>query len=253
MKKTILAALFFVAMPVYADEQMNKPSWVQVSSDLASMHYLPGKVAMTSRNSLLWLWPKGTPAGLKNLTPGSAFSPLLLGAMDYFARVNGLPWSNSSLHWDEGKNLTRLYAAVLSAWKQGDTAPKPFVWVRVRKAEPETLRIWKYDPQTNTGRWVLKSLANTGVAGAATPDGTWPVYARFASTQMTGCFPNGECYDDPDVRYVNYFLDGRAVHYYPRARYGFPQSNGCVELPLSAAKKAFALIHVGTPVTVQQG
>ena len=75
-------------------------------------------------------------------------------------------------------------------------------------------------------------------------------YVRFPSTRMTGCFPHGECYNDPDVRFVNYFWDGRAVHCFPRLAYGFRQINGCVELPLKTAQRAYGLIHIGTPVTV---
>ncbi|MBU2741532.1 L,D-transpeptidase [Acidithiobacillus albertensis] len=103
---------------------------------------------------------------------------------------------------------------------------------------------------TNSGKWILHSLTNTGVPGANTPNGTWAVYARFPSTRMTGCFPHGECCNDPDVRFVNYFWDGRAVHYFPRLAYGFRQSTGCVELPLKAAQRAYGMIHIGTPVTV---
>jgi len=44
-----------------------------------------------------------------------------------------------------------------------------------------------------------------------------------------------------------------AVHWYPRASYGFPQSLGCVELPSSAAKTAWQYLSYGTLVTVQPG
>ncbi|MHB1531483.1 MAG: L,D-transpeptidase [Acidithiobacillus sp.] len=242
------------ALGTHAADLPQTPLWLRVSRDLAAMRYLPGRVGwiglQTQHPYLLWLWPKDTPAALKSLTPGAPSSPLLLGALDYFAYVHGLPWSNSNLQWDDQRNRRRLYAAIFSAQRSGERAPKPFVWVYVRKSEPETLRIWAYLPHDDAGLWVLQSLANTGIPGAVTPNGTWPVYARYASTRMTGCFPHGECYNDADVRYVNYFWDGRAVHFFPRAGYGFPQSNGCVELPLSAAKKAFAWIHIGTPVTI---
>ncbi|MBN6739330.1 L,D-transpeptidase [Acidithiobacillus sp. MC6.1] len=255
-RQLAMAMLLFGAGILGADaaDLPQDPLWLRVSSDLAAMHYLPGQVGWiglkTQHPYLLWLWPTGTPMALKNLTPGTPSSPLLLGALDYFAYVHDLPWSNSSLLWDDQRNRRRLYAAIRSALRQGEQAPQAFVWVYVRKSEPETLRIWEYDPREDTGHWVLQSLANTGIRGAVTPTGTWPVYARYASTRMTGCFSHGECYNDADVRYVNYFWDGRAVHFFPRTSYGFPQSNGCVELPFTAAKKAFALIHIGTPVTV---
>ncbi len=165
--------------------------------------------------------------------------------------MHGLPWSNQSSDWFDQGNRHRLYAAVLAARRrQQEDAPKPFVWVYVRKGTPETLSIWRYNAEKNRSKWVLRSLTNTGVPGANTPNGTWAVYARFPSTRMTGCFLHGECYNDPDVRFVNYFWDGRAVHYFPRLAYGFRQSNGCVELPLKAAQRAYGLIHIGTPVTV---
>ncbi len=52
---------------------------------------------------------------------------------------------------------------------------------------------------------------------------------------MTGTDPDGVHYVAPDVPWVNYFNGGDAVHGYPRASYGFPQSNGCVELPIETA------------------
>jgi hypothetical protein len=40
------------------------------------------------------------------------------------------------------------------------------------------------------------------------------------------------------------------VHGFVRAAYGFPQSNGCVELPLSVSPTAYGLDPLGTLVTV---
>lgn len=237
-------------------DTIKPPIWLQVARDLAEMHYLPGHVGWTDLQGghpyIWWLWPQGTPPDLKDLTPDAPGSPLLVGALDYFAKTHGLPWSNQSARWFDRKQRYHLYAAVLAAHTRHERAPRPFAWVYVRKSTPETLSIWQYDATKHQAKWVLHSLTNTGVPGAITPDGTWVVYARFLNTKMTGCFPHGECYNDPDVRFVNYFWDGRAVHYFPRLFYGFRQSNGCVELPLKAARKAFALIHIGTPVTISR-
>jgi hypothetical protein len=49
---------------------------------------------------------------------------------------------------------------------------------------------------------------------------------------------------------VAYFNGGDAVHQFPRASYGFPQSNGCVELPSTTAQQAWADDPIGTLVTV---
>jgi hypothetical protein len=37
------------------------------------------------------------------------------------------------------------------------------------------------------------------------------------------------------VYWINYFNGGDAVHGFVRASYGFPQSLGCVELPIPTA------------------
>ena len=50
-----------------------------------------------------------------------------------------------------------------------------------------------------------------------------------------------------------YFRNGEAVHYYPRGSYGFPQSLGCVELPLNEAKIAWPYLSYGSLVSVNRG
>jgi hypothetical protein len=89
------------------------------------------------------------------------------------------------------------------------------------------------------------------VAGAPTPLGTYPVYERFTSTTMQGTNPDGSHYKDPGVPWVNYFSGGSAVHGFPRASYGFPQSVGCLELPIGTAKTVYGMINYGTLVTVE--
>jgi peptidoglycan hydrolase-like protein with peptidoglycan-binding domain len=122
--------------------------------------------------------------------------------------------------------------------------PHPYTWVTVSEAEPETLRV-------HQGNHVaITSAANTGVAGAETAQGIFPIYARYVSTTMEGTDPDGVHYVAPDVPWVNYFNGGDAVHGYPRASYGFPQSNGCVELPIGTAAEVFPLLQIGDIVWV---
>jgi hypothetical protein len=66
---------------------------------------------------------------------------------------------------------------------------------------------------------------------------------------MRGTNPNGTLYADP-VQYVAYFNGGDAIHYFPRAAYGIPQSLGCVELPLGAAAIVWPYMTIGSIVTV---
>ncbi len=122
--------------------------------------------------------------------------------------------------------------------------PFGYTYVEVSEKSPETITIW------HNGKVVLTSLCNTGVASAKTPIGTWPVYLRYLSQTMSGVTPWGTTYTDPGVPYVNYFNGGDAIHGFVRSSYGYPQSLGCVELPIHEAKKAWQWIHYGTLVTV---
>ncbi len=68
---------------------------------------------------------------------------------------------------------------------------------------------------------------------------------------MTGTNPDGSHYVDPGIPWVSYFNGGDALHGFVRGSYGFPQSDGCVEMPPSNAEVVFPLTPLGTLVTVQ--
>jgi len=121
---------------------------------------------------------------------------------------------------------------------------QPYTWVSVSESLPETLEVHRGN------RVVFTTPANTGVAGAETEQGIFPIYARYVSTTMAGEDVDGTKYDVPDVPWVNYFNGGDAVHGYPRESYGFPQSNGCVELPIEAAHTVFGMLAIGDIVEV---
>jgi len=122
---------------------------------------------------------------------------------------------------------------------------EPYTWVSVSESLPETLEVHRGN------RVVFRTLANTGVPGAETEQGIFPIYARYVSTTMAGEDVDGTKYDVPDVPWVNYFNGGDAVHGYPRESYGFPQSNGCVELPIEAAHTVFGMLAIGEIVEVK--
>ena len=50
---------------------------------------------------------------------------------------------------------------------------------------------------------------------------------------------------------MSYFNGGDALHGYVRASYGFPQSDGCVEMPPANAAVVWPMTPIGTLVTVQ--
>ena len=91
---------------------------------------------------------------------------------------------------------------------------------------------------------------NTGAPGADTTDGTYPVFEHVTSSVMKGTNPDGTTYDDPAVPWASYFNGGDALHGFLRSTYGFPQSVGCVEMPIANAQTVFPLTPLGTLVTV---
>jgi lipoprotein-anchoring transpeptidase ErfK/SrfK len=161
------------------------------------------------------------------------------GAISVFDAAHGIESSESSSASD-----AQIWRSLLAAETEGRKDPSPYTFVTVTESSPETLEVHKGD------HVILSSPANTGVAGAETPTGIFPIYSRDVSTTMIGTDPDGTHYDDPDVPWVNYFNGGDAVHGYERGSYGSPQSNGCVELPIATAKTVFGMLALGDIVYI---
>ncbi len=171
--------------------------------------------------------------------PGLAYGaldPTTHGALMVFQSVHGLS--------PTGAPDSSTWASLLAAGTLGHDDPRPYTFVTVSESIPETLEVHR-------GHHVaLTTPVNTGVVGAETERGTFPIYSRFASTTMTGTNPDGSHYSDPGVPWVSYFNGGDAVHGFPRPSYGSPQSNGCVELPIGAAARVYPLLSIGDLVIV---
>jgi Bacterial Ig-like domain/L,D-transpeptidase catalytic domain len=178
----------------------------------------------------------GWPAELARIWSPSQPNLMVRGAVMAFQSVHGM-----SITGDATKSLWhKLFVAAA----RDERNPNGYTYAIASKSLPETLTIW------HNGHRVLRSLANTGIPGSPTVDGTFPVYLRFLHTIMSGTNPDGSHYSDP-VSYVSYFNGGDAVHYFVRGSYGSPQSLGCVELPYSAAVRAYPYLTYGSLVTVQ--
>jgi lipoprotein-anchoring transpeptidase ErfK/SrfK len=155
------------------------------------------------------------------------------------------------LAFQHDHNLTADGAIGPKTWKElmaadlsDDADPHSYSYVSADLYLPQRLTLWV------DGHTALSSPVNGGVAGAPTPLGTYPVYERYAATTMQGTNPDGSHYKDPGVPWVNYFSGGSAVHGFPRASYGSPQSVGCLELPISTAEQVYKMISYGTLVHV---
>ena len=139
----------------------------------------------------------------------------------------------------------QVWSALLQATTAGqvDTSGH-YDWVSVSEARPEQVTVWR------DGAAVYNTLANTGISSAPTEQGTWPVYVRYTSTTMSGTNPDGSHYSDPGVPWVSYFHGGDALHGFIRPGYGYPQSLGCVEMPIPHAEVVYPYTPIGTLVTV---
>ena len=191
--------------------------------------------AVPQPGSFTWRYP-GIPSTLSALwSPGHA-NVLTRGAVMRFEDQENL-----AVDGVIGPDVWRALSAAVAARR---TDLSPYDYLVVSEALPEQLVVWR------EGKDVYRAPVNTGVPGATTPAGTWPVYERFQTTTMIGTDVGGYHYDVANVPWVAYFYGGDAVHGYWRSGYGYPQSNGCVELPVPNAQVVWPMDPLGTLVTV---
>jgi hypothetical protein len=197
------------------------------------MGYLPFYASSVNGNLVTWQWDYPViPNELQNLTPTGPNSILYQSAIKSFQNDTGMPTNYDNLSL---------------AYNNGNKAKKGFVWILVSKQIPQTLKVWK------DGSYILESNCSTGIRNGLTPTGSFMIYARYTKFTMSGRWPiNNKPYYDPDVPYVNFFYKGDAIHGFIRKAYGYPQSAGCVELPVDFSKQLFQYTYIGTVVTIVQ-
>jgi peptidoglycan hydrolase-like protein with peptidoglycan-binding domain len=138
-----------------------------------------------------------------------------------------------------------VWKALIADTIAGKTHKGGYSYVYVHRKVPQKLTLW------HDGKTILTSPGNTGVPAAPTELGTFPVFEHLRETTMSGTNPDGSHYNDPGVKWVSYFNGGDALHAFPRASFGTPQSLGCVELPEDAAAKVWPYTPIGTLVTIE--
>jgi peptidoglycan hydrolase-like protein with peptidoglycan-binding domain len=192
----------------------------------AAAHLLYAPLSGSLRSDVSFA-PPLTNGAFDNTTKGA----LMVFQEDHKLQADGVP---GPLTWQ------KLLTAVAANYRN----PNPYTFVTVSESLPETLEVHRGN------RVVLSTPTNTGVPGAETATGAFPIFERFTSTTMTGTNPDGSKYSDPGVPWVNYFNGGDAVHGFIRPGYGYPQSNGCVELPIETAHTVFGMLRLGDMVVV---
>jgi len=177
-----------------------------------------------------------TPASLSGLWKPGEPNVITTGAVMAFESAHGLA--------TDGAAGPKVWLALLQAVAQRQVATDPYDYVTVSQVIPETASVWR------DGKIIFTTLVNTGISVAPTALGTYPVYARYLVTTMSGKNPDGTPYSDPGIPWVSYFNGGDALHGYIRPGYGYPQSLGCVEMTYANAETMFPLTPLGTLVTV---
>jgi peptidoglycan hydrolase-like protein with peptidoglycan-binding domain len=236
-----------LATTVTADFTIAPGSTLRLQQLLAELGYLPltftpaapvtspAQEANDQVGTFAWRWPNQATQLTSLWAPGTN-NVVTQGAVMNFENQNGLK--------SDGQAGPQVWTDLLADVQTGKGNANPYDWVLVSQSLPQTVTVYE------NGASVYQSLANTGVAGAPTDNGTWPVFARYTVTTMSGTNPDGSHYSDPGIPWVSYFHGGDALHGFVRPGYGYPQSDGCVEMPIPNAQVVFPLTPLGTLVTV---
>jgi L,D-transpeptidase catalytic domain len=227
-------------------------STLRLQQLLAELGYLPLSFSPASKapvsplqeaapqvGTFSWRWSGlATESWFTSLWSPGALSVMTQGAIMEFENASNLT--------SDGIAGPKVWSDLIAAAEKHQMDPFPYDNVYVQKYPlPENVTVFR------NGQAVYNTLANTGIAAAPTPDGTWPVYVRYLVTTMKGTNPDGTKYVDPGIPWVSYFHLGDALHGFIRSSYGFPQSLGCVEMPFANAAVVFPYTPIGTLVTIQ--
>ncbi len=178
-----------------------------------------------------------TPQQLQGLWSAGQENGVTRGAVMKFESLHNLT--------ADGEVGPTVWRALLHDAIAGKRLSEPYSYVYVHREVPEILTLW------SAGRTVLTSAANTGIAGAETALGTYPVFEHIPEGTMSGTNPDGSKYHDTGIKWISYFNGGDALHNFNRSSFGTPQSLGCVELPLAASAEVWKYTPIGTLVTIE--
>jgi len=206
----------------------------------AAVAHTPGAEAQAAADppsgSFSWRY-SNTPHQLQAMwTPGQA-NTITKGAV--------MKFENESDVTVDGLAGAAVWHLLLADAIAGKRLTSGYSYVYVHREVPETMTLW------HNGQTVITSPANTGISGAETELGTFPVFEHLPETTMSGTNPDGSHYEDPGIKWVSYFNGGDALHNFDRSSFGTPQSLGCVELPLAASAEIWPYTPIGTLVTIE--
>jgi lipoprotein-anchoring transpeptidase ErfK/SrfK len=237
-KLTAASTASFVTKAVSAErvqQLLAELGYLPLSFHVTGRAHTGNETALAEAGSYSWKWSSAQSVLGAFWSTSRPTNRLTRAALMDFQRQHGLA--------TDGVAGPRTAAALVQDALAHRSDPHTYNYVHVSKATHESLTLYV------NGAVKSHVAVSTGITGATTYDGLFPVYAHMYYTRMRGTNVDGTKYDD-DIYWASYFNGGEAMHAYPRASYGFPQSNGCVEIQPSNAKKIWPFTPVGTPVTV---
>jgi hypothetical protein len=211
-------------------------SW-RAATDTASTPASEVAAAVSApQGNFSWRYAQ-TPASLRTLWKPGSWNVVTEGAVMRFEDAHGLA--------TDGVAGPQVWRTLIHDDLAGRRSTAGYSYVFVHETVPQSLSLW------HDGRVTLTSPGNTGIAQSPTAPGTWPVFEHIPVGTMSGTNPDGTHYHDPGIRWISYFHGGDAIHEFPRASFGTPQSLGCVELPEDAAAQVWPYTPIGTLVTIE--
>jgi peptidoglycan hydrolase-like protein with peptidoglycan-binding domain len=177
-------------------------------------------------------------------TPGWLTGDWQTGTYGEVTKAAVMAFENTNDMTADGVDGPAVWKALINAVVKGQRNTFGYTVVDVSEGSPESESTW------HDGKTVVTGPVNTGVPAMATATGTFAVFEHLPVTTMSGTNADGSHYVDPGIPDVSYFNGGDALHGFIRASYGFPQSDGCVEMPYSEAASVYPYTPIGTIVHV---
>jgi len=252
---------FISYMDTYTPEGSSKPryfqlrdgGWVSAGSVSSRIGAVPGFQGLvfkqTPHNSFGWIIPLNPTAETKH-TPGYTLDDLTgnsyveYSVVQVFDRqtVDGVDWLMIGPdEWIEARLVGMVNPR--KSQPEGVTTDR---WIEVN-LEQQTLAVY------DGGQMVFATMIATGIEPFWTRPGLFHITEKLDQTVMRGAFEAdlSDFYYLEDVPWTMYFDDARALHAaYWRARFGFEQSHGCVNLSPGDAHWLFDWADVGDTVYV---
>ncbi|HEX4008991.1 MAG TPA: L,D-transpeptidase family protein [Solirubrobacteraceae bacterium] len=221
---------------------------------LAELGYLPFNVNYSdSKGAAL------TPAAQEEAAvkpPAGKFTPRWSGAPSWYlgtwspgtygeiTTAAVMAFENTEGMTADGVDGPQVWTALINAAIHHQVNSFGYTIVDVSEGTPESESTW------HNGKVVASGAVNTGIPATPTATGTFAVFEHLPVTTMSGTNADGSHYVDPGIPDVSYFNGGDALHGFLRGSYGYPQSDGCVEMPYGEAASVYPYTPIGTIVHV---